>query len=272
MKIVSYNINGIRSATKNGPLAWIEKSDADIYCFQEVRASEETTREIFNDRLQTSFLEDERVHILSNYNIFYNCGFVPGYAGTMVLTKKHPSTVQYDMGELWKDVEGRTTTIFFDDFKLAVVNAYIPNGNSRLEFKMEYLKALTQYLKDLKRNYSVICVGDFNIAHNEIDITHPKECKNRSVFLPIEREAFSKILSLGYVDCFRSLHTKERCYSWRSYRSRWNSDQMNDTKVTFWKYRIDYIISTDDLVFDQCEIPELMYSDHLPVIANFCIN
>lgn len=90
MKIVSYNINGIRSATKNGLLEWIERSDTDIYCFQEVRASEEITREILNDRLQTSFLKDEKVHILSNYNIFYNCGSVPGYAGTMVLSKKIP--------------------------------------------------------------------------------------------------------------------------------------------------------------------------------------
>ena len=106
------------------------------------------------------------------------------------MSREEPKKVLYDMGDLWKDNEGRTTTAFFGDF--VVVNAYIPNGSNRLDFKMAYLDALTKHLQRLKKENTVICVGDFNIAHNEIDLTHPKQCASKSVFLPIERKAFEK--------------------------------------------------------------------------------
>ena len=198
--------------------------------------------------------------------VISNQGF--RYAGTMILSKHSPSLIKYDMDEFWTDNEGRTTTIIFEAQKLAIVNAYIPNGNSRLEFKMKYLDALTKYLAELKSQYLVICLGDFNIAHNEIDLTNPKECRNKSVFLPIEREAFGKLLNLGFVDCFRDLYPEEIAYSWRSYRSR--MDNIPSSNKNFWKYRIDYIIYTKGkLKALDCMMPDLVYSDHLPVIANF---
>ncbi len=183
-----------------------------------------------------------------------------GYAGTLILSKYKPTQILTDMGEFWTDNEGRTTTIIID--KLAIVNAYIPNGNSRLEFKMEYLKALTKFIKKLSQNYSVICVGDYNIAHNELDLTNPKECSNKSVFLPIERQAFTTILDAGFIDSFRYLNPEKIEYSWRSYRSRF------DTSYNSWKYRIDYILCSKNLEksLQTCEILDLDYSDHLPVV------
>ncbi len=267
MKIVTYNINGIRASAKLGLVDWIKKFDADIYCFQEVRCSEQLTKDIIFEQNQQldMFAEISNESALKNYHAFFNCGSVAGYAGTMVLSKKEPDQVLYDMGEFWTDNEGRTTTIIIGD--LAIIDAYIPNGNSRLEFKMKYLEALNKFIAKLKQKYSVICVGDYNIAHNEIDLTNPKECRNKSVFLPIEREAFQGLLDLGMIDSFRFVNPEKIEYSWRSYRSR------QDDSYNSWKYRIDYILVSDDLKekIQASQMPDLIYSDHLPVITNLSI-
>lgn len=259
MKIVSYNINGIRASAKAGLLNWLDDYDADIYCFQEVRCDENLTREILFGGEQLSLFDENSNH-LSKYHATFNCGSKAGYAGTLTLSKCTPDKVVFNMSPFWEDDEGRTTTTFFGD--LAVVNAYIPNGNSRLDFKMEYLSALNKYLKELLKQYKVICVGDFNIAHNEIDLTNPKECKNKSVFLPIERQSFSDLLELGLTDSFRHLYPDKIEYSWRSYRSTY------DTSYNSWKYRIDYILTSNNLRsnLQSSEILEKPYSDHLPVV------
>ena len=266
MKIVSYNINGLRASMKLGLDKFIKENDFDVLCFQEVRAGEKIARNFF-ETSQTSIFDDylsQQKDDFSSFYKFYNCGKKAGYAGTMVLSKIKPIKVLYDMGDIWKDDEGRTTTLFFDD--LIVVNAYIPNGNSRLEFKMQYLEALIKYLSMLKENSSVVCVGDFNIANEEIDLTNPKECKNKSVFLPIERSAFKEILKLGYIDTFRFLYPQKVEYSWRSYRSR--QENLLPSNYNSWKYRIDYAIfyNNDSYIINSCQMPDLIYSDHLPVI------
>ena len=265
MKIVSYNINGIRASAKLGLIDWIKFFDANIYCFQEVRANESVVKDILQSNGQMSLFDLQENDLLKRYHAIYNCGEVAGYAGTLILSKIKPDQIFYDMGEFWKDKEGRTTTIIIED--LAIVNAYIPNGNSRLDFKMQYLEALNKFLKELKRMYKVICVGDFNIAHNEIDLTNPKECKNKSVFLPIERKAFDDLISIGMVDSFRYLNPEKVEYSWRSYRSRY------DDSYNSWKYRIDYVLASDNLKqsLKSCEILDLPYSDHLPVVAEIRI-
>ncbi|MBO5394650.1 MAG: exodeoxyribonuclease III [Clostridia bacterium] len=262
MKIVSYNVNGIRASVKLGLLDWLKDYNADIYCIQEVRCNEPLTKElIFGEKEQISLFETNQNN-LSSYYATYNCGLKAGYAGTLILSKVQPDKIILDMDEFWNDDEGRTTTIICG--KNAIVDAYIPNGNSRLEVKMQYLSALTKYLKKLKENYNVICVGDFNIAHNEIDLTNPKECKNKSVFLPIERTAFGEILSLGFTDCYRFINPTKVEYTWRSYRSRY------DESYSGWKYRIDYILASNSLnsKLAECNILELPYSDHLPVVLN----
>lgn len=262
MKIVTYNINGIRASAKLGLLEWVEKFNADVYCFQEVRCDQSLTADIlFHKKEQLSFFAEETKGCLDDYHAIYNCGEVAGYAGTLILTKQKPDNILYDMGEFWTDKEGRTTTIICG--KLAIVNAYIPNGNSRLEFKMQYLQALNKFLDNLNKDYEVICVGDFNIAHNEIDLTNPKECKNKSVFLPMERQAFSDLLNIGMIDCFRYKNPNLVKYSWRSYRSR------QDTSYNSWQYRIDYILASQSLgqKLLACDIMNLEYSDHLPVVV-----
>lgn len=264
MKIVTYNINGIRASAKLGLIEWLAKFGGDVYCLQEVRCDESLAREIvFPGASQISLFDmgagDECS--LYGYEAIFNCGQKAGYAGTLTLSKQKPDKVFLDMGEFWRDDEGRTTTIVLGD--LAIINAYIPNGNSRLDFKMDYLAALTKYIAKLKQHYHVVCVGDFNIAHNEIDLTNPRECRTKSVFLPIERQAFDKILKVGMVDCFRLCNPETVKYSWRSYRSRY------DTSYNSWKYRIDYVLASDNFAkkVKACDILEEDYSDHLPVVA-----
>ena len=265
MKIVSYNINGIRASAKLGLIDWIKDFDADIYCFQEVRAKKEIVNELLQAKKQLSLFNTEEEEILKTYYPTYNCGEVAGYAGTLILTKIKPDIIYYDMGNFWKDNEGRTTTLIFNN--IAIVNVYIPNGNSRLEFKMQYLEALNKYLRKLQEHYKTICVGDFNIAHNEIDLTNPKECKNKSVFLPIERKAFDDLMNIGMVDVFRYLYPDKVEFTWRSYRSRY------DNGYNSWKYRIDYILISNNLInnISDCSVLDLDYSDHLPVVAELKI-
>ena len=266
MKVVTYNVNGIRAANKLGILDWMKEYDADVYCIQEVRASEEMAKDIlFGHSGQMSIFEQGGGNTMKEYHPILNCGSVAGYAGTLTLSKTKPDIVYYDMGEFWTDNEGRTTTIIIQD--TAIINAYIPNGNSRLDFKMQYLAALIRYIQMLQNKYKVICVGDFNIAHNEIDLTNPRECKNKSVFLPIERKAFGEILSLDMIDVFRFKYPTKIEYSWRSYRSR------IDPTYKSWKYRIDYILADKRLInnLSDCEILDLPYSDHLAVVAEFGI-
>ncbi|MBE7075955.1 MAG: exodeoxyribonuclease III [Clostridiales bacterium] len=261
MKIVTYNINGLRASVKLGLLDWIKDFNADVYCFQEVRCNETLASEIIEQQNKQLSLFGQKEGLLKNYVPIYNCGEVPGYAGTLILSKTKPDKVLYDMKDYWQDNEGRTTTIIIGD--IAIINSYVPNGNSRLDFKMKYLEALNKYLTDLRLKYSVVCVGDFNIAHNEIDLTNPKECKNKSVFLPVERQAFEELLNIGFVDSFRFLNPERVVYSWRSYRSR------QDSNYNSWKYRIDYIIVSEDLKnnLKTSDILDLAYSDHLPVVT-----
>lgn len=261
MKIISYNINGIRASIKLGLLDWMKSSDADVFCLQEIRANEKITREIFADNKQVSLFNEAGQRY--PYYKFYNCGQIPGYAGTMILSKIKPDNVTYGIGDTLIDNEGRVMIACYGN--LAVVNAYIPNGNSRLDFKMKFLEKLTNYLNQLKSQYSVVCVGDFNIANDEIDLTHPNECKNKSVFLPIERDAFKKIIALGYVDTFRTLYPEKREYTWRSYRSR--KESLPENHYNSWKYRIDYALLHNKHNYEivECSVLDLPYSDHLPV-------
>ena len=261
MKILSYNINGIRASSKLGLIEWLQDCDIDVVCLQEVRCSEELTNEILYSTSKQLSLFETPTPNLSNYFPIYNCGNVAGYAGTLILSKLKPTKIILGMEDFWTDNEGRTTTIIIDN--LAIINTYVPNGNSRLDFKMKYLEALNKFIDKLKKSYKVICAGDFNISHNEIDLTNPKECKTKSVFLPIEREAFSNLLNLGLIDSFRFLNPNKIQYSWRSYRSR------NDSSYNSWQYRIDYILIDERLKHNlqNSDILNLPYSDHLPALT-----
>ena len=263
MKILTYNINGVRASAKRGLIEWLNTNDFDVVCIQEVRCAEALARELLlGEAVQKSLFDgDSQKPVLKGYHATFNCGTVPGYAGTLTLSKTKPTQVIFNMDEFWSDAEGRTTTTIFGN--LAIVNAYIPNGNSgRLDFKMQYLAALNKFIKKLEKTYSVVCVGYFNIAHNEIDLTNPRECQTKSVFLPIERKAFNKLLEVPLVDTFRHLNPNLVKYSWRSYRS------VYDHSYNAWKYRIDYILTSPDLTerLEFADVLEEPYSDHLPCL------
>ena len=248
MKIVTYNLNGIRAAHKLGVLDWVMQEDADIYCFQEVRADEPTCRTLFNGDLTGGGA--------AGYHLICNCGERAGYSGTAVLTKRTPDRVEYGLNDA--DPEGRTITMWFGD--TVIVNSYVPNGTSRLEFKLEYFDRLTAHLADLARTHHVILCSDTNIAHTENDVSHPRENSKRSGYLPVERARLSTLLSRGFIDTYRALHPTGKAYSWRSYRSRTVGGDFG------WKFRFDYIITNTSLP-DTVTIQEAPYSDHLPVMG-----
>lgn len=269
MKFVSYNLNGIRASSGKGLFDWIDKLDADILCFQEVRASSEQTQNLLgvSSCISPEGGADNQINLFGNnlflnkYNVILNCGQVAGYAGTMIFCKQAPDRVEYGLGDA--DPEGRCITAYFGN--LAVVNCYVPNGGSRLDFKMEYFEKLTQYLNALKQKYSVVFLSDANIAHTELDLSNPKECASRTGFLPIERAAMTKLLNCGFCDVVRKFSGDNKVYTWRSYRSR---NPLMDADFG-WKYRFDYILCSEDLSlnFVSMQILDLVYSDHMPIVA-----
>lgn len=271
MKIVTYNINGVRSAHKKGLFEWIEKVGANIICIQEVRAAEQIAKTFFGTwQNQVSLFENEL--FLGKYYVTYNCGFVSGYAGTLMLSTEKPERVVFgiptnnEADDLTQrsvvDPEGRCITAYFKN--CVVVNCYVPNGGTRLDFKMDYFEKLTNYLGMLKQKNNVIFCSDANISHTELDLTHPKECASRTGFLPVEREAFSKLINLGFCDVARLVFKGKILYTWRSYKSRIVGGDYG------WKYRFDYVLVSDNLKnkIESCEILDLEYSDHMPIVAN----
>lgn len=263
MKIITYNINGIRSSFSKGLVDWINNEDADIVCIQEVRAQEMIARKLLNDGTeQASFFDTDL--FLEKYNIIYNCGQVAGYAGTLILSKIKPNKVILGLnGE--QDEEGRCITAYYNGF--AVVNCYVPNGGTRLDFKMNYFEKLSNHLNELKKEGHVIFCSDANIAHTFLDVSHPKECSSRTGFLPSEQKAFSTLLNYGFCDVARLVYGEEKLYTWFSYKSRQSEEDSG------WKYRFDYILLDDKLKNNiiSCKVPKLNYSDHIPVVAEINI-
>lgn len=246
MKIMSYNLNGLRAANKLNVLKWLKDENADIICLQEVRAEQSICEKILE-----SFKE---------YNIIYNCGKIKGYAGTITLSKIKPIKIQTGFNNE-EDIEGRVVTTFFDDF--AVVNCYVPNGFKRLEYKKEFLHNLIYYTNALSKSCKKIFICcDANIAHTELDVNKPKETSKKSGFLLEERILIDELLENKFIDSFRALNPKLIQYTWRSYKARQEGNNYG------WRFRFDYIICSKNLKdkIKKCYSLDLEYSDHLPVI------
>ena len=247
MKIVSYNINGIRAANKKGLASWINAYNADIYCFQETRANE----------LQIlAELAD-----VKGYNCYYSIAAKAGYSGTCVLTKAKPNNVYYLFDSVKNVDEGRTVICEFNDFVL--VNLYTPNGGSRLEFKLEYMEKILKEIDNLiKKNLEVVICTDFNIAHTPLDLSNPKQCQHFTGYLPEERELFDRYLQIGLYDSFRQLNPTAQCFSWSSYSSKAMNNEVGNV------YRFDYIFVTEKIL-KRAEAAHILYeenySDHYPV-------
>lgn len=245
MKLISWNVNGIRACVQKGFLDFFKEIDADIFCIQESKCQEG----------QIS-LE------LEGYNQYWNYAEKKGYSGTAIFTKKKPLSVNYGIGIEEHDKEGRVITLEFEDF--FVITVYTPNSQNelaRLDYRMSWEDDFRRYLKSLEENKAVIVCGDLNVAHKEIDLKNPKTNRKNAGFTDEEREKFTKLLDSGFIDSFRYFYPDLKgVYSWWSYR--FNSRKNNAG------WRIDYFIVSKELESRLKEAKihtEVLGSDHCPV-------
>ncbi len=249
MKIISYNVNGIRAAIKKGFIEWLATSPADIICLQETKATPED-------------IDLTPIHQLG-YKDYWYTAEKKGYSGVAVFTKITPDAVKKGNGYMQSDSEGRVIELTFGDVKL--INAYFPSGTSgdeRQQYKYLWLNEMQEYLNLLRNTFpKIILCGDYNIAHREIDIHDPKGNKKSSGFLPEERDWMTGFLGSGWIDSFREFHQEPARYSWWS--QRFPSVRLNNKG-----WRIDYINVTTALQahLKDAEIyPDVKHSDHCPV-------
>lgn len=248
MKIYSWNVNGIRAAAKKGLVEWIKEEQPDILCIQESRATlDQLTKKIKN---------------IEGYKFFLNNGDKKGYSGTAIYYKEDPNKIITGLPDERFNDEGRTTIFEYDEFVL--FNIYFPNGQSsdeRLKFKMDFYDEFLRYSNELiSQGKKIIACGDYNTAHQPIDLKNDKANADRSGFLPIEREWIDKYIENGHIDTFRYLHPDEVKYSWWTYR--FNARKNNAG------WRIDYFFISENMK-DQlvsAEIHNDVYgSDHCPI-------
>ncbi|WP_062356880.1 exodeoxyribonuclease III [Bacillus kwashiorkori] len=245
MKLVSWNVNGLRACVKKGFLSYFEQVDADIFCIQETK-------------LQEGQIELD----LNNYHQYWNYALKKGYSGTAVFTKKKPLNVYYDFNKEEREKEGRIITLEFESFYL--VNVYTPNSQrdlARLPFRLEWEEKMRLYLLELDKHKPVIYCGDLNVAHQEIDLKNARANIGNSGFTDAEREKMTNLLDSGFIDSFRYLHpTQTDAYSWWSYMYKVRERNIG--------WRIDYFIVSNRLkdAIQHAEIhSEIMGSDHAPV-------
>ena len=250
MKIISYNVNGIRAAMKKGFIDWLIHEQADIICIQEIKAMQE---QIDIDALEK---------IGYKYNYWFSAE-KKGYSGVGIISKKKPNNVFYGTGISEMDFEGRNIRVDFDQF--SVMSLYLPSGTNldRLEFKLSYMDKFYEYVSNLKKtNPNLIIAGDFNICHKSIDIHDPIRNKNVSGFLPVERDWLSKFIKLGFIDSFRFFDKNPYKYSWWTYRANARANNKG--------WRIDYIMvsqSLENKIKNASILSEIVHSDHCPILV-----
>ncbi len=254
MKIISYNVNGIRAAIAKGFLDWLDAASPDVVCLQEIKAVE----------AQIPLLDFEE----RGYHHFWFPAEKKGYSGVAILSRQQPDHVEYGMKIPAYDTEGRFIRADFGD--ISVVSAYHPSGSSgdeRQAFKMQWLDDFENYVQDLRKaRPKLILSGDYNICHRAIDIHDPVRNATVSGFLPEEREWMSNFLSKGFVDTFRHINKQPHHYSWWSYRA----NARNNNKG----WRIDYHMITENLLpkLQTARIlPEAKHSDHCPVTVELAV-
>jgi len=247
MKIISYNVNGIRAAMRKGFTDWLRQTKPDIICLQEIKAKKD----------QVDIAEIEAAGY--PYHYWYSAN-KKGYSGVAILLKEEPNHIEYGTGIDYMDFEGRNLRVDFDDF--SVMSLYLPSGtnDARLEHKLTYMADFLEYVNTLKKNFPkmVIC-GDYNICHKEIDIHNPVQNKNTSGFLPVEREWIGNFIDSGFIDSFRYLNKEPHNYTWWSYRA--NSRANNKG------WRIDYNMVAKPLqenIKRAVILPNAHHSDHCP--------
>ena len=252
MKLISWNVNGLRACVTKGFLDFFREADADIFCIQE------------------SKLQEGQIDLnLPGYFQYWNYAVKKGYSGTAVFTRKEPLSVQYGIGREEHDQEGRVITLEYPDFYLVTV--YTPNSQSelaRLDYRMKWEEDFLAYLKKLEKKHPVVFCGDFTVAHQEIDLKNPKTNRRNAGFTDEEREKFTQLLESGFTDTFRYFYPeREQAYSWWSYRFKAREKNAG--------WRIDYFCVSDclrDRLEDAKILAEVLGSDHCPVELDISLN
>lgn len=249
MKIISYNVNGIRAAVNKGFIEWLISADPDIICLQEIKALKEQL----------------------DLNLFVNAGYKynywfsaqkKGYSGVAILSKTEPNQVTYGTGIESMDFEGRNLRADFSEF--SVMSLYLPSGtnDARLSHKLDYMDMFQDYVNKLKKDIpKLIICGDYNICHEEIDIHNPKGLSNTSGFLPIERQWIGNFINSGFIDSFRYLNQDKQHYSWWSYRANARANNKG--------WRLDYAMVSkplQDNIKRAVILSEAKHSDHCPIL------
>ena len=245
MKLISWNVNGIRACVQKGFLDFFQEADADIFCIQESKMQ-----------------EGQLALDLPGYYQYWNYAKKKGYSGTAIFTKQEPLSVQYGIGIEEHDHEGRVITLEFPDFYMVTV--YTPNSQDelrRLAYRMQWETDFLAYLKKLEETKPVIFCGDLNVAHKEIDLKNPKTNRKNAGFTDEERQKFTEILEAGFVDTFRYFYPDaEGIYSWWSYRFSARAKNAG--------WRIDYFCVSESLkerLKDAKILTDVMGSDHCPI-------
>jgi exodeoxyribonuclease-3 len=248
IRILSWNVNGIRAVHKKGFLEWFKSEKPDILCIQETKA----TRKQF---------PKDMIHV-DDYKLYISEAIKKGYSGTATYSRIEPENVEYGFGIDSFDLEGRIIITDYSDFIL--FNVYFPNGKmspERLQFKLDFYETFLEYIDNLKdQGRNIVICGDVNTAHKEIDLAHPKANEKISGFLPVERAWMDKFISHGYVDTFREFNKEPEQYSWWSYRTRARERNVG--------WRLDYFFVNKEFM-DRIEasyiMNDVMGSDHCPV-------
>lgn len=245
VKLISWNVNGLRACMDKGFMDFFAKQKADVFCVQE-----------------TKMQPDQALFDMPGYHEYWNSAEKKGYSGTAVWSRIKPLDVLYGMGMPEHDGEGRVITLVFDDFIL--VNVYAPNsqrGLMRLDYRMRWEDDFRAYLKGLCSVKPVVVCGDLNVAHREIDLKHPKANVKNAGFTPEERAKFTELLASGFIDSFRALYPdREGAYTWWSY--------MRNARASNAGWRIDYFLVSEGLmgrVKDSVIYSDVTGSDHCPV-------
>lgn len=250
LKLVSWNVNGLRAVLGKGFLDFVRKADPDILCLQEIKA------------------QPDQVSLdLEDYHKYWNSADKKGYSGVAVFTKDKPLTVTHDFPLPEGETEGRILNLEFPHFYL--VNVYTPNAQrelTRLDFRMKWDKAFLSHLKHLEKSKPVVFCGDLNVAHQEIDLANPKSNQKNAGFTPEERAGFDHILKAGFVDSFRHLCQEGGHYSWWTYRSGARERNIG--------WRIDYFCLSQSLtpaLKKAAILPQVLGSDHCPVTVELSL-
>ncbi len=249
MKIISYNVNGIRAAMNKGFIDWLTSANPDVICIQEIKAMKE--------QIDIEAIEGAGY----TYNYWFSAQ-KKGYSGVAILCKTEPDHIEYGTGIESMDYEGRNLRVDFGE--LSIMSMYLPSGtnDARLAHKFEYMNLIHQYLNELRQEKpNLVVLGDYNICHEEIDIHNPK-MKGVSGFLPEERQWLGEFIDSGFIDSYRYLHPEKQEFSWWSYRANARANNKG--------WRLDYAMVSEPLqenIKRSVILTEAVHSDHCPILV-----